>query len=145
MSELTPFHLAIPVRDISEAREFYGGVLGFEEGRSDATWVDFNCFGHQLVCHLDPALGPAGKVRLHHNPVDAKAVPVPHFGVVLSMEDWLAWSESLHRQQLAFVIEPHIRFKGQPGEQATLFFLDPSGNALEFKAFHDIDAELFRR
>jgi len=144
MSKLTPFHLAIPVRDIAEARHFYGELLGFAEGRSDVSWVDFNCFGHQLVCHLDPDLGVGGKVALHYNPVDAKAVPVPHFGVVLEMSQWLSWSEQLRRQQLEFEIEPDIRFQGQPGEQATLFFLDPSGNALEFKAFHDINAALFQ-
>lgn len=134
----SPFHLAIPVRDLAEARAFYGGLLGCREGRSDARWVDFDLFGHQLVCHLDPGLGPQGRVRHHVNAVDGHGVPVPHFGVVLSMEDWERLVRHLQRQGVEFAIEPHIRFRGRPGEQATLFFYDPSGNALEFKAFRDI-------
>ena len=132
-----PFHLAIPVHDLEEARDFYGGVLGCPEGRSDERWIDFDLFGHQLVCHLDPALGPAGRVRHHVNPVDGHGVPVPHFGVVLHMSEWHSLARRLAARGVAFVIEPYVRFQGQPGEQATFFFYDPSGNALEFKAFAD--------
>lgn len=137
-----PFHLAIQVHDISAARAFYGELLGCPEGRSAQTWVDFDLYGHQLVCHLAPA-GEGG--RLHHNPVDGDQVPVPHFGVVLEMPTWEALAERLREAGVEFVIEPHVRFRGQSGEQATLFFLDPSGNALEFKAFADIDGQLFAR
>ncbi len=136
MSELTPFHLAFPVRDIDEARKFYGETLGLPEGRSDETWIDFNLFGHQIVTHLRPELS-ATEDRNHLNPVDGHDVPVPHFGVVLEMENWKALAERLRDQGIQFVIEPYIRFEGQVGEQATMFFLDPSGNALEFKAFID--------
>jgi len=136
-----PFHLAIKVHDIPTARRFYGGLLGCPEGRSAETWVDFDLFGHQLVCHLAP--GQAADV--HHNPVDGDQVPVPHFGVVLEMPAWEALAARLRQAGVEFVIEPHVRFRGQPGEQATLFFLDPSGNALEFKAFADIDGQLFAR
>lgn len=138
---LQPFHLAIKVRDLAEARAFYGELLECSEGRSAATWVDFDFYGHQLVCHLAPDAG-AG---VHHNPVDGDQVPVPHFGVVLEMEEWHALAVRLQEAGLDFVIEPHVRFRGQPGEQATLFLLDPSGNALEFKAFADIAGQLFRR
>jgi extradiol dioxygenase family protein len=141
---LTPFHLAVPVRDIAEARAFYGGVLGCPEGRSDAHWVDFDLFGHQLVCHLDPALGRAGRVKAHVNPVDGHGVPVPHFGVVLELPAWEALADRIRAAGITFVIEPYIRFKGQAGEQATMFFHDPSGNALEFKAFRDF-AQLFAK
>ena len=132
---LRPFHLAIPVQDIPAARAFYGGLLGCPEGRSAPTWVDFDLYGHQLVVHLAPveAAGDAAA-----NPVDGHDVPVPHFGVVLPMEEWHALAERLRAARVAFVIEPHIRFPGQVGEQATMFFLDPAGNALEFKAFQDI-------
>jgi uncharacterized protein len=140
---LTPFHIAVQVRDIEEARRFYQGLLGCTEGRSSREWVDFNLFGHQFVCHLNPALGPDGRISSHYNPVDGHGVPVPHFGVVLEMGAWQALAERLKRHGVQFVIEPYIRFKGEPGEQATLFFLDPSGNALEFKAFKDIDSQLF--
>lgn len=143
MSALTPFHIAIQVRDIGEARAFYGGLLGCAEGRSAEHWVDFDLFGHQLVCHENPELGKTGKVGLYNNPVDGHGVPVPHFGVVLEMQDWQTLAARLEQRNVAFVIEPYIRFKGQPGEQATLFFLDPSGNALEFKAFRDIRSQLF--
>jgi uncharacterized protein len=136
--KLNPFHLAVPVRDLAEARRFYGELLGFTEGRSSDTWVDYNFFGHQFVCHLDPGIGANGKVRLHCNEVDAHAVPVPHFGVVLDMRDWQQLAERLRAANVRFEIEPYIRFAGQPGEQATMFFLDPSGNALEFKAIDDI-------
>lgn len=134
---LTPFHVAIPVRDIAEAREFYGKVLGCPEGRSAEHWVDFDLFGHQFVCHLNPDIGKNGKVKAHYNPVDGHDVPVPHYGVVLTMEQWEALADRLKRQGMKFEIEPCIRFKGQVGEQATMFFFDPSGNALEFKAFKD--------
>jgi extradiol dioxygenase family protein len=140
---LTPFHIAIQVRDIEEARRFYKGLLGCSEGRSATEWVDFNLFGHQFVCHLNPGLGAQGRIAAHYNPVDGHGVPVPHFGVVLEMADWHSLAERLKQQHVQFVIEPYIRFKGEPGEQATLFFLDPSGNALEFKAFKDIAGQLF--
>jgi len=138
MTPVRPFHLAFPVRDIEEARRFYGGLLGCAEGRSSDRWVDFDFFGHQLVAHRAPA--PAESP--HHNPVDGHEVPVPHFGVVLTMEDWKCLRDRLHEAGVRFVIEPYIRFEGQVGEQATMFFLDPSGNALEFKAFRD-DAQIF--
>lgn len=140
---LTPFHIAIQVRDIAEARRFYGELLGCLEGRSDTTWVDFNLYGHQFVVHLNPTLGIDGKLRSHYNPVDGHGVPVPHFGVVLEMPDWHALADKLVAHKTEFVIEPYVRFKGQPGEQATLFLLDPSGNALEFKSFKDIAGQLF--
>ena len=141
--QLTPFHLAIQVRDIDEAREFYGRKLGLPEGRSSDQWIDFNLFGHQLVTHLNPAIGKTGKLPSIANGVDGHGVPVPHFGVVLNFDDWEALAEKLRGFIDSFVIEPYIRFKGQPGEQGTLFFMDPSGNALEFKAFRNIEAELF--
>ena len=130
---LQPFHLAFPVHDLAAARAFYGGLLGCPEGRSSDQWIDFDLRGHQIVAHLDPGAGPAG----HHNPVDGHDVPVPHFGVVLEWNDWHALSSRLQAADIGFVIAPHIRFQGQVGEQATMFFLDPSGNALEFKAFRD--------
>jgi extradiol dioxygenase family protein len=142
---LTPFHLAIQVRNIDEAREFYGRKLGLPEGRSAPEWIDFNLFGHQLVTHLNPALGREGKVASIANGVDGHGVPVPHFGVVLEMEDWKTLAEQVKGFIEGFVIEPYIRFKGQAGEQATMFFLDPSGNALEFKAFRDIEGQLFAK
>ena len=132
-SPLQPFHLAFPVHDISVARTFYGGVLGCPEGRSAETWVDFNLFGHQVVAHLHPGM----EARKHHNPVDGDDVPVPHFGVVLSQGDWDVLAGRLKQAGITFIIEPHVRFKGEVGEQSTMFFLDPSGNALEFKAFRD--------
>lgn len=140
---LTPFHVAIQVRDIGEARRFYRDILGCPEGRSDVEWVDFNLYGHQLVCHLNPTLGPTGKISSLYNPVDARAVPVPHCGVVLEMGEWSALAERFQRHGVTFVIEPTIRFRGAVGEQATMFLLDPSGNALEFKAFKDIAGQLF--
>jgi extradiol dioxygenase family protein len=127
------FHLAFPVNDLSAAREFYGGVLGCEEGRSSERWIDFNLYGHQIVTHL--AEDGAGVKATNH--VDADHVPVPHFGVVLPMDEWKALAEKLRTKGVSFVIEPKIRFEGEIGEQATMFFLDPSGNALEFKAFND--------
>ncbi len=131
---MSPFHLAFPVRDLAEARAFYGELLGCPEGRSSPEWVDFNFYGHQIVAHLAP--GETGDVA--RNAVDGHGVPVRHFGIVLPMADWQALAERLTARGTAFVIEPYIRFKGEPGEQATMFFLDPSGNALEFKAFSDI-------
>jgi len=142
---LTPFHVAVQVRNIAEAREFYGARMGFAEGRSADRWADFDMFGHQFVVHLNPRLGPDGRVPLIHNPVDRHDVPVPHCGVILEMDDWRALAERVRRFIAGFVIEPCIRFRGQPGEQATMFFLDPSGNALEFKAFRNIEAQLFAR
>jgi extradiol dioxygenase family protein len=135
-----PFHLAFPVRDLAEARRFYGGLLGCPEGRSSEEWVDFDLYGHQVVAHLAP--DQCGEVS--RNDVDGDAVPVRHFGVVLSMQKWEGLAERLKAAGTKFVIEPHVRFKGQVGEQATMFFLDPSGNALEFKAFHD-EKQLFAR
>jgi extradiol dioxygenase family protein len=136
---LTPFHVALQVRNIPEARHFYKDILGCAEGRSSSYWVDFNLYGHQLVCHLNPELGSNGRIGSHHNPVDGHAVPVPHCGVVLGMSDWEALAKRLKGHGLKFVVEPYIRFQGEPGEQATLFLLDPSGNALEFKAFKNLD------
>jgi len=140
---LTPFHLAIQVRDIDEARDFYGAKLGLPQGRSSDHWIDYNLFGHQLVVHLNPAIGGDGQVPQIANPVDGHGVPVPHFGVVLEMADWEILAGRLRGVVSEFVIEPYVRFRGEPGEQATLFFLDPSGNALEFKAFRDINTQLF--
>jgi extradiol dioxygenase family protein len=135
---LTPFHIAIQVRDIAEARAFYKDILGCPEGRSDIEWVDFNLFGHQLVCHLNPALGAQGSLAGHFNQVDGHGVPVPHCGVVLRPAQWSAFADRLRRLGVQFIIEPCTRFKGQVGEQSTMFFRDPSGNALEFKAFRDL-------
>ncbi|QCK13863.1 VOC family protein [Mangrovivirga cuniculi] len=134
MSKLTPFHLAIPVDDIKKNRKFYKEVIGCSEGRSDKNWVDFDFYGHQLVIHYKPGTGDSS---LHTNPVDGHDVPVPHFGVVLEWNDWHTLSERLQKEGINFEIEPHIRFQGQPGEQATMFFYDPAGNALEFKSFKD--------
>jgi extradiol dioxygenase family protein len=145
MQQITPFHLAIVVRDIDEARDFYGVKLGFAEGRSSDSWIDFNMFGHQLVVHLNPAIGKAGKVANIHNPVDGHGVPVPHFGVVLTFDDWYKLKDKVSGFIDEFVIAPCIRFTGQPGEQGTMFFVDPSGNALEFKAFKDIETQLFAK
>lgn len=132
--EGTLFHLAFPVRDLEEARAFYGGVLGCPEGRSSDAWIDFDLYGHQIVAHLSPDL--ASRAR-DTNPVDGHDVPVPHFGVILSMQRWEELAERVRQAGVRFVIEPYVRFRGQPGEQATMFFMDPSGNALEFKAFAD--------
>ena len=135
---LRPFHLAFPVHDLAAARGFYRDVLGCDEGRSSDHWIDFNFYGHQIVAHLDPQMTP----RPIHNAVDGHDVPVPHFGIVLTMAQWEDLAERLRAAGTLFGIEPHIRFQGQVGEQATMFFTDPSGNALEFKAFTD-DAQLF--
>ena len=142
---LTPFHLAIQVRDIAEAREFYGIKMGLPEGRSDTAWIDFDLFGHQLVTHLNPNLGPDGRVPTHCNPVDSHAVPVPHFGVVLTIPDWEKLADRTRDFVDEYIVEPYVRFRGEPGEQCTMFFEDPSGNALEFKAFADIEGQLFAR
>ena len=139
---LSPFHLALPVSDLHRARKFYGDFLACPEGRSADDWVDFNFFGHQLVCHLNTDHVPP---RPDHNPVDGHDVPIPHFGVVLEMPDWQQLADKLIAAKVQFIIAPHLRFKGQPGEQATLFFLDPFGHALEFKAFADIQSELFKK
>lgn len=137
---LTPFHIAFPVNDLAAARSFYGGVMGCDEGRSSAEWIDFSLFGHQIVAHLKPGYAP----DTHHNAVDGHAVPVPHFGVVLRMQDWQALADRLRAANTAFIIEPYVRFQGEVGEQATMFFLDPAGNALEFKAFADM-GQLFAK
>ena len=136
---MQPFHLAIPVYNLEECRTFYRDVLGCEEGRSSNHWVDFNFFGHQLVIHLDE-----NKTEAVSNPVDGKAVPVPHFGVVLEWEIFQDFAENLKNKNIQFIIEPYVRFEGLVGEQATMFFKDPSGNALEFKAFKDIN-QLFKK
>ena len=141
----SPFHLAIQVRNIAEARDFYGTKLGFVEGRSDTAWIDFDMYGHQFVTHLNPNLGEDGLVSNHCNPVDSHAVPVPHFGVVLTIPEWEALAERCRSFVDEFIIEPYVRFKGEPGEQCTMFFADPSGNALEFKAFADIEGQLFAK
>jgi extradiol dioxygenase family protein len=134
MSDVAPFHLAFPVHDLAATRHFYGEVLGCAEGRSSADWIDFNLFGHQIVAHLVP---PRAAGDVHHNKVDGHGVPVPHFGVVLAWADFEPFAQRLRAKGVQFVIEPYIRFAGQVGEQATMFFRDPSGNALEFKAFQD--------
>ncbi|WP_158974182.1 VOC family protein [Cellulophaga sp. L1A9] len=135
MSAVTPFHIAIPVHNLAECRTFYRDVLNCEEGRSSDQWVDFNLFGHQLVIHYKPK---TTKEEMHHNPVDGHDVPVPHYGVVLPWEVFQSFSEELRTKGVKFIIEPYIRFQGLVGEQATMFFLDPAGNALEFKAFKDM-------
>jgi extradiol dioxygenase family protein len=132
---LAPFHLAFPVRDLAEARQFYGDLLGCSEGRSSPEWIDFNFYGHQIVAHLAPEETGASQ----QNAVDGHGVPVRHFGVVLSMDEWHAAADKLRAAGTKFVIEPYIRFKGEVGEQATMFFTDPSGNAVEMKAFADIN------
>ncbi|HLQ77274.1 MAG TPA: VOC family protein [Terriglobia bacterium] len=146
MSEqsLPPFHLAIPVRDLAEARAFYGELLGCPEGRSSRDWVDFNFFGHQLVCHLQRT-SPEVHSQDTSNMVDDHDVPVPHFGAVLQVPVWESLSKKLKNANVKFVVEPYVRFKGQVGEQATMFFLDPSGNAIEFKAFQNIAGQLFKK
>ena len=132
---LPPFHLAFPVHDLAKARGFYGGLMGCEEGRSSDEWIDFNFHGHQIVAHLAPERSDDAAT----NHVDGHGVPVPHFGLVLDMSAWEALAERLGEAGTDFVIEPTVRFKGKPGEQATMFLRDPSGNALEFKAFADPD------
>ena len=138
---LNPFHLAIEVHSLKAAREFYGNIIGCKEGRSDSSWIDFNLFGHQLVCHLNNRMKKPNTL----NDVDGKQVPIPHFGVILRMDDWNRLADRLIRCNIVFIIEPYVRFKGLAGEQGTMFFSDPSGNSIEFKAFHDIERELFKK
>lgn len=139
-TEIRPFHLAFPVDDLEAAREFYKGLLGCGEGRSSEDWVDFDFYGHQIVAHLAPEeTGPAKK-----NAVDGHGVPCRHFGIVMTMEDWQEMADRLTAANMDFIIEPYIRFEGQPGEQATMFFSDPAGNAVELKAFKNLD-QLFAK
>ena len=139
MVALRPFHVAVPVDDLDAARRFYGNLLGCPEGRSDKHWVDFDLYGHQFVCHLrDPVAGSHAAPM--HNVVDGERVPVPHYGVVLSMQDWRTLADRLTAAGQVFIIEPTLRFAGEPGEQGTFFLLDPSGNALEFKGFENPEA-----
>jgi uncharacterized protein len=139
MNSLQPFHLAIPVRELQETRTFYNTILNCSEGRSSDRWVDLDFFGHQLVLHIADTISEENS-----NPVDGHDVPVPHFGVVLTMDNWIALAERLKSHAIHFIIEPYLRFKGEVGEQATMFFKDPSGNALEFKAFKNLD-QLFAK
>ena len=138
MKSLRPFHLAIPVDCLDKARNFYGSKLGFEEGRSDNHWIDYNFFGHQLVCHI----GELNKSN--NNEVDGKDVPIPHFGIILEWGDFDSFSSKLKAENINFIIEPYLRFSGLPGEQKTMFFKDPFGNALEFKSFKQ-DSEIFNK
>lgn len=138
---LRPFHLAFPVHDLAAARAFWGEAMGCPEGRSSDTWIDFNLYGHQIVAHLVPGMIPPDASS---NPVDGHAVPVPHFGIVLRMDDWQALADRLVAAGTVFDIEPYVRFKGKVGEQATMFFRDPSGNAVEMKAFDDL-GQLFAK
>lgn len=135
-NSIRPFHLAFPVHDLEQARAFYGDMLGCPEGRSSDHWIDFDLYGHQIVAHL----APDECTPVRSSDVDERDVPVRHFGVVLDMATWEALAEKLSAAGTEFIVEPYIRFKGEPGEQATMFFLDPSGNALEFKAFHSLDS-----
>jgi hypothetical protein len=135
-----PFHLAIPVTNLAQANAFYGTLMGCEQGRSSEQWIDWNFFGHQLVTHLVATM----PILPEPNEVDSKAIPVPHFGVVLSMSEWKALAQKLVAAEQAFVIEPYIRFEGKVGEQGTFFLFDPAGNALEFKGFAD-DSQLFAK
>ena len=137
---ISPFHIAIPVHNLEKCRAFYRDIIGCEEGRSSDHWVDFNLFGHQLVIHYKPK----DESTLHTNAVDGKAVPVPHYGVVLPWDDFEKFAAKLKSKNVTFIIEPYIRFMGEVGEQATMFFLDPAGNALEFKAFKDL-SQLFAK
>jgi len=139
---IRPFHIAFPVDDLAAARHFYGTVLGCPEGRSSEQWIDFNLFGHQIVAHQKPKV--AGVEDAHSNPVDGHDVPVPHFGVVLEKAQWHELAERVKAAGVTFIIEPYTRFEGQVGEQSTMFFLDPAGNALEFKAFEDL-SQLFAK
>lgn len=141
MTNITPFHIAIPVHNLQECRSFYKEILNCEEGRSSDHWVDFNLFGHQLVIHYKEK---SENTTLYHNQVDGQAVPVPHYGVVLPWNTFHSFAKDLQEKKVTFVIEPYIRFKGEAGEQATMFFLDPAGNALEFKSFKDM-SQLFAK
>ena len=138
MKSLRPFHLAIPVDCLDKARNFYGSKLGFEEGRSNDHWIDYNFFGHQLVCHI----GELNKSN--NNEVDGKDVPIPHFGIILEWDDFDSFSSKLKAENINFIIKPYLRFSGLPGEQKTMFFKDPFGNALEFKSFKQ-DSEIFNK
>ena len=139
MSKIPPFHLAFPVHDLEEARAFYAGLLDCPTGRESKEWIDFNLYGHQIVAHLAPAVKDAAT-----NKVDGEDVPVRHFGVILEWDQWQTLADRLKAAKVKFVIEPHIRFQGKVGEQATMFFKDPSGNALEFKSFRD-PSQIFAR
>ena len=141
---LRPFHIAFPVDDLDAARHFYGTVLGCPEGRSAEHWIDFNLFGHQIVTHYKPGAAPRNRADFDSNPVDGHDVPIPHFGVVLTQEQWKQLAEQVRAAGVHFIIEPYTRFEGQVGEQSTMFFLDPAGNALEFKAFADL-GQLFAK
>lgn len=141
MTGLRPFHLAFPVHDLAAARAFWGGAMGCPEGRSSDEWIDFDFYGHQIVAHHVPGVDRANEAS---NAVDGHGVPVPHFGIVLTLADWQALADRLKSAGTQFVIEPYVRFKGQAGEQATMFFRDPSGNAIEMKAFADL-GQLFAR
>ncbi len=141
---LRPFHIAFPVNDLQAARHFYGTVLGCPEGRSAEQWIDFDLFGHQIVAHHQPQAAPSKRAPRAGNTVDGHDVPVPHFGVVLTPDQWRALAARVCAAGVPFIIEPHTRFEGQAGEQSTMFFLDPAGNALEFKAFADL-GQLFAR
>lgn len=136
MRAMQPFHLALAVRDLQSTRDFYTGLLGCQEGRSSDAWIDFDFYGHQLVAHVT---GGHEATPLPTSEVDKHAVPVPHFGVVLEWEDWHVLAEYLRGEKVEFIIDPYTRFQDQPGEQATMFFRDPSGNNLEFKTFRDPD------
>ena len=140
MKNLSPFHLAIPVNNIPKCKIFYKEILGCVEGRSSDNWVDFDLFGHQLVIHFQES----NNKNLHTNPVDGKDVPIPHFGVILEWENFKRFSSKLEMKGVEFIIKPYIRFEGEPGEQATMFFKDPSGNALEFKSFKD-SSQIFEK
>jgi len=139
---IQPFHLAFPVSDLQKSREFYGDLLGCTEGRSSDQWIDFDMYGHQIVAHHSPTTTETDTP--FRNPVDGHDVPVPHFGVVLEWQQWHELAEKMKKADVDFVIEPYVRFEGEVGEQATMFFLDPSGNALEFKAFKD-PSQLFAK
>lgn len=144
MTAIRPFHIAFPVHDLDEARRFYGKTLGLPEGRCSDNWIDFDLYGHQIVTHYKALDEDSAEKEIHHNPVDGHDVPVPHFGVILTMADWKDLRDRLITAGIKFKIEPYIRFEGEAGEQATMFFLDPSGNALEFKAFNDL-SQLFEK
>lgn len=141
--QLTPFHIAVQVRNIDEARDFYGIKMGFAEGRSSEHWIDYNMFGHQFVTHLNPRIGKTGKIANILSTVDGHGVPVPHCGVVMNFDDWEVIAKKVSECIDDFIIEPYVRFKGEPGEQGTMLFSDPSGNALEFKACRNIEVGLF--
>jgi extradiol dioxygenase family protein len=141
---LRPFHIAFPVDDLQAARHFYGTILGCPEGRSAEKWIDFDLYGHQIVAHYKPASAPRTKAGFDSNPVDGHEVPIPHFGVVLEQEQWKQLAARVQSAGVKFVIEPYTRFEGQVGQQSTMFFLDPAGNALEFKAFADL-GQLFAK